>query len=144
MTLNVAHYLNISEADVQRLKALAPQAMYADAFYQSLITQLDSQVLHDTAGDARAVYAEHLEELKAQHGLTDSIMSGHTLVNWVLGFLMYPDKLGDMIDRHANVASHTITETLPDLINMLAEIPSATGQTEWQRALVLFTLPLTN
>lgn len=142
MALNIATYLDISQTEADRLYTLSAEEIYHDPFYQSLIAELNETLLHQTAGDARAAYTEHLNELKAHHGLSDSIMSGHTLVNWVLGYLMYPDRLVDLLDRHAAVPAHLVAETLPELLNILNDIPSLSGRQEWQRALILFALPL--
>lgn len=136
----IAEVLHITEAEARRLLALAPETMYQDPGYQALVRQLEPNHLHKTAPQARAVYMHSLDPVKEKYGLSDTIMSGYTLVNWVLGFLMAPDHLPDMLDRHAKLDRDTIAAVLPELVDILGDMEE--GSLDWQQALVVFSLPL--
>ncbi len=67
-------------------------------------------------------------------------MSGYTLVNWVLGFMMYPERMRDMLSVHASVSSGVVADMLPHLVDLLEKLPE--NREDWQRALLIFSLPL--
>ena len=136
----LARCVNVPVEEVERLLALSPDALYNDPLYLDLVGQLDAATLETTATYARAAYETQLPPIKAKYGLSDTVMSGYTLCNWVLGFLMYPEKLRDMLTRHARIPTDTIEATLPELIAILADLPD--GSAEWQQALVTLSLPL--
>jgi hypothetical protein len=136
----LATYLNVAPREVERLLALSPQAIYQDKGYLGLVGQLNSTQLNRTAEHAYEAYNQGLPPLKEQYGLSDSVMSGYTLCNWVLGFLMYPEQMRDMLERHAAVPTDTVAAMLPELIQLLDTMPA--GRDDWQRALIVFSLPL--
>lgn len=136
----LATYAQVPVREVERLLSLHPEAIYQDTVYQGWIANLDTKLLSRELPHARAAYDSGLNLIKHKYNLTGTIMSGHTLCNWVLGFLMYPSKLRDMIEHHAAVPVESVAAALPELIALLDDIPS--GREEWQRALVIFTLPL--
>ena len=88
----------------------------------------------------REVYDKELPGLKAQYGLADTVMSGYTLCNWVLGYLNYPSKLSDLLDQHGRIPVETMLDMLPKLVEMLETVPE--GRQEWERAFLIITLPL--
>jgi hypothetical protein len=112
----LARCINAPVEDVERLLALSPEALYDDALYRDLVGRLDANALETTATYARLAYDAQLPPIKAKYGLSNTVMSGYTLCNWVLGFLMYPQKLPDMITRHARIPADTIEAALPELI----------------------------
>jgi len=136
----IADLLHITVDEANRLLNLAPKALYQDAGYQSLVQQLDANRLHKTAPQARAAYPHSLDPVKEKYGLSDTIMSGYTLVNWVLGFLQSPTHLPDMLDRHARLDRDTIEAVLPELLDILGDLED--GSHDWQQALMVFSLPL--
>jgi hypothetical protein len=136
----LATYAQVPVDEVERLMSLRPEAIYQDTTYQAWITSLDTILLSRELPHARAAYDRGLNPIKEKYKLAGTIMSGHTLCNWVLGFLMYPEKLRDMLDHHAAVPVQSVAAALPELLALLEEMPS--GREEWQRALVIFTLPL--
>jgi hypothetical protein len=136
----IAQYAGVSQGEIKRLLALPSQDIYQDPTYQSWVKQLDQQLLLQSSEAVRNVYDRELPDLKDRYGLTGSIMSSYTLCNWVLGFLMFPARLSNMIEHHASVPTGTIGQALPELLEYVGEIP--TGGAEWQRALTLMTLPL--
>jgi hypothetical protein len=140
LAAELATYAQVSAAEIDRLLALRPEAIYQDKIYQTWIASLDTVQLSSNLPHARAAYDRGLDPIKHKYKLSGTIMSGHTLCNWVLGFLMYPEKLRDMLDHHASVPTRSVAAALPELIALLDDMPS--GRDEWQRALVIFTLPL--
>ncbi|MBN1564569.1 MAG: hypothetical protein JXA10_12060 [Anaerolineae bacterium] len=139
-TETMATYMGLSVNEVERLLALPPAAIYDDPAYQAVVNQLDADVLRQTLGHVRAVYDKGLAPIKAKYGLSNTIMSGFTLGNWVLGYLTTPDHLNNMLDRHAALPREVIAAALPELVALLDDLPAGRG--EWQRALVTFSLPL--
>jgi hypothetical protein len=136
----LAPYINVPPQTVERLLSLTPAEIYADESYQGMVAQLNANSLQKTSDYAYAVYDEQLPALKAQYGLLDTLMGGYTLCNWVLGFLMYPETLPDMVGRHTRIPTDVVAEVLPKLVTMLDTMPQ--GRAEWQRALVVLSLPL--
>lgn len=136
----LAHYAGISTQELERLLAMPAAAIYNDPDYIDLVTSLDREHLDRTAVHTRDAYDKYLPTIKEQFGLRGSIMSGYTLSNWVLGFLMYPERLSDMIKYHASLSPDMIARLLPHLVRLLDEVPE--GREEWQRALVILSLPL--
>jgi hypothetical protein len=137
---SLARYAGLSEGEFNRLLSLSAEAMYKDPSYQKLISQLDAAVLSQTLPYTRAVYEKYLPGIKEKYGLAGTVMSGYTLCNWVLGFLMRPERITDMLERHANVSTQTIISALPDLAAVLDEAEQ--GGSDWQKALVIFSMPL--
>jgi hypothetical protein len=136
----LAHYAGISEDEFNRLLSLSAAAMYTDPSYQKLISQLDAAALSQTLPYARTVYEKYLPDIKEKYGLAGTVMSGYTLCNWVLGFLMRPERITDMLERHVNVPTQTIINALPDLAAVLDEAEQ--GGPDWQKALIIFSMPL--
>ena len=135
-----AHYLNIDVNDVEQLMALPAAAIYDDPFYQELVQSINPRALEGSAHIVRAIYEENLGEIKAEYNLTDTVMSGYTLVNWVLGFMMYPERMRDMLSVHTSVPSGVVADMLPRLVDLLEDLPE--NREDWQRALLIFSLPL--
>lgn len=136
----LATYAHIPVSEIERVMSLTPEAIYQDEVYQAWITSLDTRLLSHELPYARAAYDKGLALIKQKHELIGTIMSGHTLCNWVLGFLMYPEKMRDMLDYHVSVSPAVVASILPELITLLDDMPA--GREEWQRALVIFSLPL--
>ena len=126
--------------DARRLLALSPADVYTDPVYQDVVARLDADLLRQTLVHVRAAYEDGLGPIKEKYGLSNTIMSGFTLGNWVLGFLTSPDHLNDMLDRHAALSQDVIAAALPELVDLLDDLPA--GRAEWQCALVAFSLPL--
>jgi hypothetical protein len=137
---NLAAYLDVAPEEVERLLTLAPHDMYDDPLYQDLLAQLDEVRLRDTLGHARALYDQGLPAIKVKFGWSDTVMSGFTLGNWVLGFLSYPQRLPDLVNYHRRLSGKAIAEALPELAGLLDAMPE--GRADWQRALVTLSLPL--
>jgi len=136
----LAPYLNVTPQDVDRLLSMPPAEIYADKFYQDLVIQLDPRLLQKTSDYAYSAYDEHLPSLKEEYGWLNTLMGGYTLCNWVLGFLMYPETLPDLLPHHARIPNDVVAEVLPKLVALLDTMPQ--GREEWQRALVVLSLPL--
>jgi hypothetical protein len=137
---SIAVYMGISVDEAGRLLALSPAAVYDDSAYQDAVNRLDVDLLRHTLVHVRAAYENGLDPIKEKYGLSDTVMSGFTLGNWVLGFLADPDHMNDMLERHARIPTDVIENALPELVGLLEDIPE--GRAEWQRALVTFSLPL--
>jgi hypothetical protein len=135
-----AHYAGLPADETERLLAMPAETIYRDAAYQSLVTGLDETLLHDTAQFVREAYDQGLPDLKARYGLAGTVMSGFTLCNWVLGYLNYPTKLSDLLGQHERIPVKTMTDMLPELVDLLEGVPE--GRQEWERALLIITLPL--
>jgi hypothetical protein len=135
-----AKYAGLPADETERLLAMPAEAIYRDRSYQSLVTSLDADVLHDTAQFVREAYDKGLPHLKARYGLAGTVMSGFTLCNWVLGYLNYPAKLSDLLGQHERIPVKTMTDMLPELVDLLEGVPE--GRQEWERALLIMTLPL--
>lgn len=136
----IADLMGLSVDEVERLLALNPAAIYEDAAYLRVVHTLDTGVLRATLQAVRDIYEDGLPPIKEKYGLSDTIMSGYTLGNWVLGFLTAPDHLNDMLERHASIPTDVIEDALPELVDLLEDLSN--GKDEWQRALVTFSLPL--
>ncbi|HEX3050048.1 MAG TPA: hypothetical protein VHP83_05280, partial [Aggregatilineaceae bacterium] len=124
----------------ERLIALGPMRIFQDAGYQALVANLDSTILHQTADHAREAYEQGLPAIKEKYQWSNTVMGGYTLCNWVLGFLKYPQRLPDLIERHGRLVKSDMRSALPEIVALLADLPE--GCAEWQQALVLFSLPL--
>ena len=133
-------YAGLPAEEAERLLAMPAGAIYRDRGYQALVTDLDESVLHNTARYVREVYDRELPDLKAQYGLVDTVMSGYTLCNWVLGYLNYSSRLSDLLAQHDRIPVDTMLDMLPKLVEMLETVPE--GREEWERALLIITLPL--
>ena len=135
-----ANYAGLPADETERLLAMGAEAIYQDKRYQFLVTGLDASLLHNTAGHVRDVYDKELPDLKARYGLAGTVMSGFTLCNWVLGYLNYPTKLSDLLGQHERIPVKTMADMLPELVDLLESVPE--GREEWERALLIITLPL--
>jgi len=140
LTHSVAGYLGITDKEAERFLPLSPTQIFQDADYQALVANLDSTILHQTADYVRETYERGLPAIKEKYQWTNTVMGGYTLCNWVLGFLKYPERLPDLIERHARLSKSDIRRALPEITALLDALPE--GRTEWQRALTLFSLPL--
>lgn len=140
LAAKLAHHLNIPATEIERLLALPGESLYDNDVYQTLVADLDAAQIEATAQYARQAYNDHLPPIKAKYGLSDTIMSAYTLCNWVLGYIMYPDKLPDLLARHRRIPVETMRAALPELIDLLDDLPK--GREAWQRALIVFSLPL--
>lgn len=136
----LSSYSGIPVKQLQYLLSLSPAKMYQDSVYQNLVRQLNAEMLQDTLVSVRETYDKHLPTIKRQYNLRNTTMSGFTLANWIIGFLSYPDRLPDLLERHVNVPPSVIADVAPDLLAVLGEVPR--GGAEWQRALTVFILPL--
>ncbi len=136
----LATYTGLSEAEIGRLLALSPAEIYDDPAYLALIPLLDEETLKATAAQVQELYGEHLPALKDKHQLGGSIMSSYTLVNWVLGFLMYPERLRDMLNYHRRLSAEQVGAMLPDLFALLGDLEE--GREAWETALAVISLPL--
>jgi hypothetical protein len=136
----ITEFTDLSEQEIERLLALPPRALYDDPVYVSVLTTLDVATLRQTLPYAREVYDEHLQQLKERHNLGSTVMSGHTLGSALVGFVMQPDRLPELLDKHALLSAQTIRATLPDLVDLLGEIEE--GAEQWQTAMVILSLPL--
>ncbi len=136
----LATYTGLPEAEIERLLALSPTEIYDDPAYLALIPSLDAEMLKATAAQVQQIYADRLPALKDKHQLGGSIMSSYTLVNWVLGFLMYPERLRDMLHYHRKLSAQQVASMLPDLFELLNEMNE--GREAWATALAVISLPL--
>jgi hypothetical protein len=136
----LAHYVGLSLDDMEYLFSLSPRAMYEDPVYQSLIAQLDVEMLRDTLDDVQNLYNTYIERIKEAHNLSHTVMSGHTLSRWIVAYLVHPERMEEILDHHALLPTQKIAETLPSLIDVLGRLED--GGQEWQRALVIMSLPL--
>lgn len=136
----ITQYTDLSEYDANRLLALPPRALYDDPVYTSIVASLDVATIRQTLPYAREVYDDHLQYLKEQHGLGSTVMSGHTLGSALVGFLMQPDRMPEMLEKHVILSPQTVRKTMPDLVNLLGTIGE--GAAEWQSAMIVLSLPL--
>ncbi len=135
----LAQELETTPDEIERLLTLDATALYDDPGYQAFVDRLRGDVLEATVAQVRAAYDRGLPEIKARYALSDTVMSGYTLANWVLGFMMYPDQIRDMLDRHRSVPPDVVSATLPELLDLLDD---ANVAPEWKHALATFSLPL--
>lgn len=133
-------YTGLPETEIERLLALPPTEIYNDPAYLALIPQLDEATLKATAAQVQQIYGDQLPALKDKHRLGGTIMSSYTLVNWVLGFLMYPERLRDMLRYHRRLTPEQVADMLPDLFSLLDEMTE--GVDAWKMALAVISLPL--
>jgi hypothetical protein len=138
----LAQYSGIPADTITQWLSLPPEAIYKDTGYLSWVKKLDEKLLSNNLPAVRSIYDTGLDVLKARHGLSDTIMGAHTLGNWVLGFLKFPEQLPDLLERHASVPAGVVANALPELAIMLNSIDDDAGRAEWQRALILFSIPL--
>ncbi len=140
---NLSQYSGIPADTIEHWLSLPPAAIYEDSDYLSWVTSLNEQILSATLPEVRAIYDSSLAEIKERYHLSDTIMSAHTLGNWVLGFLKFPDRMRDMLDRHTSVSPSMVASALPEMAALLDAMNDDGGRAEWQRALVLFSIPIT-
>ncbi|MCB9450564.1 MAG: hypothetical protein H6672_03950 [Anaerolineaceae bacterium] len=136
----LSSYSGVPAQDLKNLLALAPQEIYQSAMYHELVRQIDQKELEQTLASVRVIYDEHLPEIKDRFQLQRTIMSGYTLGSWLLGYIAFPDKMVDLLDRHQNIPPQVIREVLPELLDLLETIPE--GAAAWQQAMVIVALPL--
>ena len=136
----LATYTGLPETEIERLLALSPVEIYDDPAYLALIPQLDEETLKASAAHVQQIYGEQLPSLKDKHRLGGTIMSSYTLVNWVLGFLMYPERLRDMLHYHQRLSTEQVAGMLPELFALLDDLPE--GRDAWKTALAVISLPL--
>ena len=136
----INEYTDLSEQEIKRLLSQPPRTIYDDPVYVSVLTLLDVATLRQTLPYARDAYEKNLNRLKEQHGLSTTVMSGHTLGSALVGFLMQPDRLPEMLEKHAILSVKTIREAVPDLVDILGGIEA--GAEQWQAAMVIMSLPL--
>lgn len=136
----LSSYSGIPVSDLQSLFALAPIDIYQNGRYQELVSQIDQKALEQTLSFVRVIYDEYLPEIKDRYQLQRTVMSGYTLGSWLLGYISFPDKMVDLLDRHRKVPPQVIREVLPELLDLLETIPE--GAAAWQRAMVIVALPL--
>ena len=135
----LATYTGLPEAEIERLLQLSPSEIYDDPVYLDLIPQLDEETLKATAAQVQQLYSDHLPALKDKHKLSGSIMSSYTLVNWVLGFLMYPERLRDMLHYHRRLSADQVAAMLPELFDLLSSLNE--GRDAWEMAMAVISLP---
>ena len=140
LTQQLATYTGLSEAEVERLLALSATEIYDDPAYLALIPLLDEEILRATAAQVQQIYEDQLPALKEKHRLGGTIMSSYTLVNWVLGFLMYPEQLRDMLKYHRRLSAEQVADMLPELFALLEMLNE--GREAWETALAVISLPL--
>ncbi len=138
----LAQYSGIPAETIKYWLSLPPKSIYENEDYLSWVKGLDANLLTDNLKPVRAIYEAGLDTIKARHGLSDTIMGAHTLGNWVLGFLKYPDQLPDLLERHASVPNAVVANALPELAALLNGLEDEDARAEWQRALILFSIPL--
>ena len=138
----LAQYSGIPVETIKYWLSLSPTVIYQDEDYLSWVTGLNADILADNLLAVRAIYESGLDTIKARHGLSDTIMSAHTLGNWVLGFLKFPDRLSDLLGHHASVSNVVMANALPELAVLLNDLEDEAGRVEWQRALILLSIPL--
>jgi hypothetical protein len=140
----LSNYIGVPSDKIARLLKMKQQAVYADPEYQAWINRLDANRLHQTLPHARAAYEKHLphfiEILHTRFGMSNTPMSAFTLGNWLVGFLQHPEAIGDLSRMHSRIPSEAFRQMLPDMIEMLNDMPQ--GRAEWQNALALMALPL--
>jgi hypothetical protein len=110
----LSHYLPSDE--VERLLRLPPGAIYKDPNYLNLLKQVRYQLLSDATSQSYA------------------------LCDWIISFLEQSDLPHKLVNWHNSTSSRVMVDALPDLLTILETIPNS--RQDWQRALVLLTLPL--
>ncbi|MCU0463768.1 MAG: hypothetical protein MUF38_04280 [Anaerolineae bacterium] len=140
----LAHYIGANKDQINRLTRMKQSQVYSDPTYQAWVQQMDAGALHETLAHARAAYEEHLPQfaaiLSTRYGMSNTPMSSFTLGNWLVGFLQYPDSISNLSKMHQRIPQEAFREMLPEMIQMLDDLP--TGREGWQRALALMALPL--
>lgn len=140
----LSYYIGIDERTVDSLLSLSKREIFTDSTYTRLLDELDKHYLQETMGAAREAYELGLENLKqhlaGQFNLNVEPMSAFTLGNWVAGYLFYQDTLPDLLQLHRAVPTDAIAVGLPDILEMLEQIPQAGA--EWTKAMSLLALPL--
>jgi len=140
----ISHFTGLSEVDVQAYLSSSARDIYQDPHYIEALNTLDKKYLHETLSMVRDYYDVHLDEfaegLENRYQISRGAMSGFTLANWVVGFLNYPDRVVDLLDRHADLPRVIFDEGLEDLLRLLEGLPE--GREHWQKALCLLAFPL--
>ncbi len=133
-------YSQIPLEHLEYLLSLDRRTIFQDTLYQALVQRVDTNTLDHTLAELRRLYEIHLPQIKTQHHLHNTTMSGATLGNWVLGFASYPGRLPDLLERHERVPRHVIAAVLPELLAVVEHL--STGAQAWHYALTVFSLPL--
>jgi methionyl-tRNA formyltransferase len=140
----LSKYIGISPVKISRLLKMKQAKIYEDGEYQTWISQIDTDLLYNTLPHARQAYEKHLpyfaQILQDRYGMVNTSMSAFTLGNWLVAFLKYPVAISELSKKHARIPQQAFLDMLPEMIQMLQEIPA--GRAEWQRALALMALPL--
>jgi len=112
--------------------------------YIDALRDVDRLELESSFNEIRTRYQGHLVHfqrmLAQRYGVHHAPMFSEILGHWVLSAVEQPSYLEHVIKRHARMPREMISDGLPMLVDMLAS-PSG-ERNEWQRAVVLLTLPM--
>lgn len=140
----LAAYIGLSPNDIHQLTELPAEQIFENPTYKTLIEGLDTEFLKKTLPEARTAYALGLPAFMArlEHdvGINHMSMSAYTLGDWLIRFLEAPETIPVVLNMHLRLTRPIIRAGLPYLLEMLSTMPR--GQTEWQRALAIMSLPL--
>ena len=140
----LANYVSMEASEIDRVLKLAPSKVFEDPAFTSMINKLDVEILRDTLGDAHSTLDTKLMPLLQttlkHHNLEETAMSAYTLANWLVGYLEWPNMLGQMLEKHSRIPTNVISDVLPHIMDILADVPSEKAR--WQEAFAAVAMPL--
>jgi hypothetical protein len=141
---DLAQYIGVPIEKVDYVLSMSGAEIVKDEIFVGMLKSVDRDLLERTLPQAREAYEKGLPAfetmLQKRYGLSNTPMSAYTLGNWVVGALQFPDYIDTILNMHADIASEVFVGGLPDLLDMVANVPD--GGHEWQRALCIFSIPL--
>lgn len=60
--------------------------------------------------------------------------------NWVMAYVKTPDTLPELLNTHTNVPVEIMRDALPDILEMLGNVPE--NAEHWQQAFSTVVIPL--
>ena len=142
----IASYTQLPLNEVNRLRTMSAQEVFADKAYLRALKQIDRHFLEETLQEARKAYALHMDEFKAEiqsrYGISSEPMSAFTLGNWVVGVLQYPDQVKELMNMHGNVGGEVFAGSMEQVLTILEDMPH--GTREWQQAMCMLAFPMMN
>ncbi|MEM6527816.1 MAG: hypothetical protein AAF653_05950 [Chloroflexota bacterium] len=140
----LARYTGVPRTEIDRLLSMSGGAVVEDAGFMNPVGSIDITLLKQSLPATRAAYEEQLPALRkditGRYGVNADVMSAHTLGNWIVGALEFPQYISSITSNHTNVPREVFVNEMPQLLAMVEDVPD--GGTEWQKALCIFVLPL--
>ncbi|MEO1664250.1 MAG: hypothetical protein AAFU54_06420 [Chloroflexota bacterium] len=140
----LAQYIGVPGSEIDRLLQMSGDDVVTDAGFMKLVKSIDLAVLKQSLPATRAAYEEQLPALRKditnRYGVNADVMSAHTLGNWIVGAIEFPQYISSITSNHTDVPREVFVNKMPQLLDMVKDVPG--GGAEWQKALCVFVLPL--